>query len=120
MGYRGRLLNEVVQVLRKTTTDDGVGGKIPDWNVFLTRYHCRIFKPAAETSYQDEGMRDESILVMMGLKKHSVRTGDKIIRDDDTELIVVNAKRPRCGRDPYFRKYWLREIQRPPFRPGMD
>ena len=110
----------MVQVHRKTTTDDGVAGKIPDWNLSITRYHCRIYKPGAETTYQDEGMRDESIFIMMGLKKRDVQTGDKIIRQDNTEFIVVSAKRPKRWRDPYFRKYWIREIQRPAYRPGMD
>lgn len=120
MGYRGRLLNEVVEIRRKSTTDDGMAGKIPDWSLYLARYHCRIYKPPAETTYQDEGMRDETLFVMMGLKQFDVHTGDKAVRTDGTEFIIVSAKRPRRWRDPYFRKYLIREIQRPSLRPGMD
>jgi hypothetical protein len=120
MGYRGRLLNEVVEVRRKATTDDGVAGKIPEWTSVISRYHCRIYKPASETTYEDEGMRDESLFTMMGLKRFDVRTGDKVVRNDGVQFIVTSAKRAKRWWHPYFNKYSLREIQSPTNRPGMD
>jgi hypothetical protein len=121
MVYQGRLWNEVVAVWREDTVDDGMGGVVSSWGseAYIARYHCRIYKPDMETTYEDEGRRDESIFVFRGQIK-DIRVGDKFVRSGGTEMIVVMLKRPNSDRGPHDMKGWLREIQPPQERPGED
>jgi len=121
MTYQGRAWNEVVEIWREATTDDGMGGVIPNWGdvPIIPRYHCRIYKPSLETTYEDEGRRDESLFAFLGQLK-AVRVGDKLVRPQGTEMIVVAVKRPASDDGAHQLKGSLREIQPPQERPGED
>jgi len=121
MVYQGRMWNEVVEVWREATVDDGMGGVISDWGetAYIARYHCRIYKPDMETTYEDEGRRDESLFGFRGQIK-DIQVGDKIVRPAGSEMIIVMLKRPNSDQGPHDMKGFLREIQPPGERPGED
>lgn len=119
---RGMLRNEAVSTKRKFTAGDGLGGVTLTYSDNLSRLWCRIFKPAVETTYEDEGMRDESLMAMRCHRSADVEIGDKIIRADGTELIVVMAKHPKSWEvaGNMHRYFYLREIKIPASRPASD
>jgi hypothetical protein len=117
--YRGLLLNENVEIRRKTTISDGACGKIPQYAVHISCYPCRIWRPSGETTYADEGQRSLAVLRMIGEIK-DIQGGDKVVRPGGTELIVTMVKRPHGFRHEEYMQCWLREVAPPPTRPGED
>lgn len=96
-GYRGLLRNEYVQVYRRTTTDDGMCGKVPAYTLHLSRYFCRIWFAEEEAQRTDEGERQLPVYGMVG-DLADIRQGDKLVRSTGEEFTLTFVRQPIDGR----------------------
>ncbi|ADU50167.1 phage head-tail adaptor [Thermaerobacter marianensis DSM 12885] len=90
------LLNETVQIQRRTRTSDGQGGWKEGWQDVGT---ARVRIRPASAREREAGAVTEALLshVVYALDGADIRRGDRLVRASGETLAVISVRQPSAG-----------------------